>query len=93
MAVKIRLKVQGRKNRSFYRIIATDSRAPRDGKYLEMLGWYNPFEEEKKAEINKDRLMYWMSVGAQMTPKVASLVSKFQPEALVKKAPAGKSAE
>lgn len=83
MAVKIRLRVQGKRNRSFYRIVVTDSRAPRDGKYLEMLGWYNPFEEEKKTEINMERLKYWVSVGGQMTDKVASLVKKYQPEALV----------
>lgn len=82
MAVKIRLRVQGKRNRSFYRIIVTDSRAPRDGKYLEMLGWYNPFEEVKKAEINLERLKHWISVGAQMSDKVCSLVKKFQPTAL-----------
>lgn len=82
MAVKIRLRMHGKRNRSFYRIVVTDTRFPRDGKYLEMLGWYNPFEEEKKTEINAERLKYWLSVGGQMTPKVASLVKKHQPAAL-----------
>lgn len=84
MAVKIRLRVQGKRNRSFYRIVVTDSRTPRDGKYLEMLGWYNPYEETKKAEINAERLKYWLSVGGQMSPKVESLVKKYEPSVLVK---------
>jgi len=84
MAVKIRLRVQGKKNRAFYRIVVTDSRAPRDGKYLEKLGWYDPFEEEKKTEIDVERLKYWLSVGGQMTDKVKSLVKKYQPAALIK---------
>ena len=46
MALKIRLRQQGRKNRPFYRMVVTDVRAPRDGKYCEALGWYNPFETE-----------------------------------------------
>ena len=82
MAVKIRLRVHGKRNRSFYRIVVTDSRSPRDGKYLEMLGWYNPYEEDKKAEINLERLKHWIAVGAQMSDKVNSLVKKFQPNAL-----------
>jgi small subunit ribosomal protein S16 len=82
MAVKIRLRVHGKRNRSFYRIVVTDSRSPRDGKYLEMLGWYNPYEEDKKTEINVERLKHWIGVGAQMSDKVQSLVKKFQPDAL-----------
>lgn len=78
MAVKIRLRVQGRKNQSYYRIVVIDSKAPRNGKYLEMLGWYNPHEEKNKTEINKERLAHWVSVGAEMTPKVASLVKRYQ---------------
>ena len=46
MALKIRLRQQGRKNRPFYRLVLTDSRTPRDGKYVEALGWYNPIEKD-----------------------------------------------
>lgn len=84
MAVKIRMSVLGKRNRAFYRIVVADSRTPRDGKYIESLGWYNPFEEnEKKAQINAERLKYWLSVGGEMSPKVVSLVKKFSPEALI----------
>ena len=47
MALKIRLRQQGRNNRPFYRLVVTDARSPRDGKYVEALGWYNPFEAER----------------------------------------------
>ncbi|MCH9632542.1 MAG: 30S ribosomal protein S16 [Chlamydiae bacterium] len=84
MAVKIRMRVQGKRNRAFYRIVVTDSRAPRDGKYIESLGWYNPFEEDgKKAEIDGERLKYWLSVGGQMTPKVASIFKKYSKQEAV----------
>ncbi len=82
MAVKIRMSVQGKRNRAFYRIVVADNRTPRDGKYIESLGWYNPFEEDNKAQINAERLKYWLSVGGQMSPKVTSLVKQFSPEAL-----------
>lgn len=83
MAVKIRMRVQGKRNHAFYRIVVTDSRAPRDGKYIESIGWYNPYEEsEKKAQIDGERLKYWLSVGGEMTPKLISLVKKFQPQVL-----------
>lgn len=73
------MRVQGKRNRAFYRIIVTDARAPRDGKYIESLGWYNPFEDqEKKADINTERLKYWLSVGGQMSEKVAALVKKIE---------------
>ncbi|MCH9633914.1 MAG: hypothetical protein S4CHLAM7_06480 [Chlamydiae bacterium] len=84
MAVKIRLRVQGKKDRAFYRIIVADSRSPRDGKYLEMLGWYNPFDEENKAQLNGERLNYWLGVGAQLSPKAKSIAKQFQPEVLKK---------
>lgn len=84
MAVKIRLRMQGKKNRAFYRIIVTDSRLPRDGKYIEKLGWYNPFDEKNQADLNGERLTHWLSVGAQMTPKAKSIAMKYQPEVLKK---------
>ena len=81
MALKIRLRQQGRTNRAFYRLVVTDSRAPRDGKYVEALGWYNPIEAEtdKKIAIKADRIQHWLSVGAQMTDNAANLIRQSAP--------------
>jgi small subunit ribosomal protein S16 len=81
MALKIRLRQQGRTNYSVYRLVVTDSRAPRDGKYLEMLGWYNPVEveDDKKVSVKADRIQHWMNLGAQLTDSAASLVKKTAP--------------
>jgi small subunit ribosomal protein S16 len=81
MALKIRLRQQGRTNRPFYRIVVADCRSPRDGKYLECLGWYNPFETEldKMLSVKADRIQHWISVGAQFTDKTESLVVKVAP--------------
>lgn len=82
MALKIRLRQQGRTNRAFYRLVVTDSRSPRDGKYLELLGWYNPIEaeDEKKLSFKTDRISYWLGVGAQFTETAANLVKKVSPQ-------------
>ena len=82
MAVKIRLRKQGRTNRPFFRIVVTDIRSPRDGKYVEALGWYNPFETEldKLVSINSERVAYWLGLGAQISDCVESLLSKVAPQ-------------
>lgn len=81
MALKIRLRQQGRTNRAFYRLVVTDSRAPRDGKYIELLGWYNPIEAEddKKLCFKEDRIQHWLGLGAQMTETAESLVKRTSP--------------
>ena len=81
MALKIRLRQQGRTNRAFYRLVLTDSRAPRDGKYVEALGWYNPIEteEDRKLNLKMDRIQHWLGLGAQLTDKAASLVAHGAP--------------
>ena len=81
MALKIRLRQQGRKNRETYRLVVTDSRAPSDGKYVEMVGWYNPFESkpEMNLSMKPDRIQYWLDLGAQLTEKAHALVAKFAP--------------
>ncbi len=81
MALKIRLRQQGRTNRAFYRLVVTDSRSPRDGKYVEALGWYNPIEEadDKKLAIKTDRIQHWLNVGAQLTDNAANLIRKSAP--------------
>lgn len=81
MALKIRLRQQGRNNRPFYRLVLTDVRAPRDGKYLEALGWYNPFEEEldKNLFVNAERVQHWLNLGAEISESAESLVAKVAP--------------
>lgn len=81
MALKIRLRQQGRNNRPFYRLVLTDVRAPRDGKYIESLGWYNPFESEldKSIFLDAEKVKYWLSMGAQLSERAESLVAKVAP--------------
>lgn len=74
MAVKIRLRQVGKKHQRSYWIVATDSRAKRDGKYLEKLGFYNPNFAPPKVKINKKRLNYWLSVGGQPTEGVKKII-------------------
>ncbi len=77
--VVIRLARGGAKKRPFFNIVATDSRNPRDGRFIERVGFYNPVaaEGEVKFRIAADRLGYWTGVGAQMSPTVARLVKQF----------------
>jgi len=80
MAVKIRLRKQGRKNRPFYRIVVADTRSPRDGKYVECLGWYNPFEsKEKDISIEEAKVAHWLDHGAEMTENVEALLCRSLP--------------
>ncbi|UWX58608.1 30S ribosomal protein S16 [Chlorobaculum sp. MV4-Y] len=72
--VKIRLKRAGRKKMPFYQIVAADGRAPRDGKFLEVVGHYNPTAKPHTVTIEKDRVAYWLNVGAQPTDTVHSLI-------------------
>lgn len=65
MPVRIRLQRHGRKNRPFYHIVAADSRAPRDGKFIEKLGTYNPLTKPASIVLDNDRAYYWLTVGAQ----------------------------
>ncbi len=79
MAIVIRLRQQGRTNRQTYRVVVADSRSPRDGKYIEMLGWYNPFQEENNAKIDADRLNYWIGQGARVTDQVEQIATRMAP--------------
>lgn len=76
MAVKIRLTRMGDKDAPFYRLVATDSRVARDGKYIEKLGTYNPLLKENNVEINVERVQYWLSVGAQPTQTAKEILVK-----------------
>lgn len=84
MALKIRLRQQGRNNRAFFRVVVTDVRSPRDGKYVEAIGWYNPLESEldKLLFLKTDRIQHWLDLGAQLTESVESLVAKVDPALL-----------
>lgn len=79
MAVRIRLKKMGRKARPFFRVCAVDSRAPRDGRVIEELGTYDPMVRETDARVilKRDRVDYWLGVGAQPTPKTGVLIRKY----------------
>lgn len=81
MAVAIRMKRMGRKNRAYYRICATDKRSPRDGREIEVLGTYDPSVPDTDARCALDgaRLQYWLSVGAQPSPTVRVLIKKYGP--------------
>ena len=78
MAVRIRLKRMGRRNRPFYRIGVFDSRTKRDGKTIEELGFYDPIqkEEAKQVRFDRDRALYWLSKGARPSETVASIFKR-----------------
>ncbi len=75
MAVKIRLARFGKRGKAFYRVVAVDESAKRNGRNVEILGTYDPHKTENKLEIKKDRLNYWLSVGAKPTKTVNDLLS------------------
>ncbi|NNM44080.1 MAG: 30S ribosomal protein S16 [Chlamydiae bacterium] len=82
MALKIRLRQQGRNNYQTYRLVVADSRYPRDGKYLEMLGWYNPGLKEGNVSVNAERVSHWVKLGAVLSERVKSLLAKSAPSVL-----------
>lgn len=86
MALKIRLRQQGRSNRASYRVVVTDVRTPRDGKYVEALGWYNPLENEldKQVFLKQDRIQFWLDTGAQFTENLESVIARAAPTLLKK---------
>ena len=73
MAVKIRLRRMGQKKAPFYRIIVADSRSPRDGKFIEEIGYYNPNVEPNDVKVNEELAQKWLSTGAQPTEIVSRL--------------------
>lgn len=74
MAVRLRLARYGSKKKPFYRVVATDSRAPRDGRFIEILGHYDPRKEPSLVEIDKERVQYWLSQGAKASETVEKLL-------------------
>ena len=78
MAVKIRLRRTGCNNCISFRVVATDSRSPRDGKFLETLGWYDPKKTGVNYQLKMDRIEYWQGKGAQASDTVRSLIRKIR---------------
>ncbi len=76
MAVKIRLTRTGARNAASYRIVAADTRSPRDGRFIETLGWYDPKMSENNFDLKMDRIDYWTANGAQASDTVKSLVKR-----------------
>ncbi|HHW68932.1 MAG TPA: 30S ribosomal protein S16 [Tenericutes bacterium] len=91
MAVKLRLKRMGSKKKPFYRIVAADSRSPRDGRFIETVGTYNPIMEPAEIKINEEVALKWLSDGAQPTDTVRDLLKsqgileKFHNQRMTKK--------
>jgi small subunit ribosomal protein S16 len=76
MSVSIRLRREGTKNRPYYRVVVADSRSPRDGKFIEILGTYDPKQTGQNSSFNVERAEYWISKGAQPSDTVRSLIKK-----------------
>lgn len=76
MAVKIRLKRMGSKKNAFYRVVVADSRYPRDGRFIEELGYYNPMTNPAEVKIDGEKAKKWLATGAQPTDTVKSLLKK-----------------
>ena len=87
MAVSIRLRREGAKNRPYYKVVVADSRSPRDGKFIEIIGTYDPKKPGHNSTLKLDRAEYWISKGAQASDTVRSLIKKN------KKQVAGETAE
>ena len=76
MSVKLRLRRMGKKKQPIYKVVAADSRAPRDGKFLEAIGLYNPLTDPSTVDIKEERALYWLNAGAQPTDTVKSLLTQ-----------------
>ena len=76
MAVKLRLKRMGAKKRPFYRVVAADARSPRDGKFIELVGTYNPITEPAEVKIDEEIALKWLRNGAEPTDTVRDLFKK-----------------
>ena len=76
MAVKLRLKRMGSKQRPFYRIIAADSRSPRDGRFIESVGTYDPIKKDENVTVDEEKVLKWLNNGAQPTDTVKSILTQ-----------------
>ena len=78
MAVKIRLKRIGKKKKPFYRIVVADSRFPRDGRFIEEIGYYNPLKDPAEVKIDIEKVDNWVKNGAQPTDTVKAIIKKYK---------------
>jgi small subunit ribosomal protein S16 len=78
VAVAIRLQRAGGRNRPFYRVVATDSRSARDGRFLEKVGFYNPLKDPAELQLDVPRIRDWVSKGARLSETVALLLKRFE---------------
>ena len=76
MSVRIRLRRLGAKKRPFYRVVVADQRSPRDGRFIENIGKYHPMDDPSLIEIDEERALHWLSVGAQPSESVQNLLTK-----------------
>lgn len=76
MSVKIRLKRFGTKNRLQWRIVVSDVKMPRDGRFIEEIGYYDPLPAKEKFEVKQERLAYWLTQGAELSPSLKSLIKR-----------------
>lgn len=76
MSVKIRMRRMGSKRKPFYRIVVADSRMPRDGRFIEEVGYYNPLTNPDEVKLEEDKIFEWLEKGAQPSDTVRSLLSK-----------------
>ena len=79
--VRIRLARRGAKKRPFYRVVAADSRAPRDGRFIEQLGYYDPMKDPHEIKLNLERVDYWLGTGAQPSDTVNHLIARARKQA------------
>ena len=80
MALIIRLRKMGKNNYQTFRLVVLDKRRPRDGKYIEMVGWYNPCSKKNNFFIKNERVQFWLEKGAMLSEKAKALVKKSAPE-------------
>ena len=85
MAVRIRLARMGAKKKPFYRLVAADSESPRDGRFLEILGYYDPMKEPAEVKVHGEKVTYWLEKGAKISGSAKSILQK---EGLLKPQPA-----
>jgi small subunit ribosomal protein S16 len=81
MAVSIRLRREGAKNRPYYKVVVADSRSPRDGKFIEIIGTYDPKKPNDNSTLKVERAQYWIDRGAQPSDTVRSLIKKTKKKA------------
>jgi small subunit ribosomal protein S16 len=74
MAVKMRLRREGKRKQPFYRVVVADGRSPRDGRFIEDIGYYQPLRDPSEIEIDRDRALYWLGVGVQPSDAVRQLL-------------------